>query len=78
MFVDQEDHSDNENENDEADVLYYYNTTSSQQNIDALSDSGNQDIEKVNHNILIQFYTAEILMFYNINLKKNLSNFCIR
>ncbi len=53
MFVDQEDHSDNENENDEADVLYYYNTTSSQQNIDALSDSGNQDIEKVNHSILI-------------------------
>ena len=55
MFVDQEDHSDNENENDEADVLYYYNPTSSQQNIDALSDSGNQDIEKVNHKILIQF-----------------------
>ena len=47
IIVDQSDNSDNEAENDEADVLYYYNPTSSQQNIDAVSDSGNQDIEKV-------------------------------
>ena len=64
LFIYQENESDSESwqpEADEADVLYYYNHTSSQQNIDCLSDNGaGQDVEKVCcyiQKVLISYYT---------------------